>query len=302
MWGMIATWRMALEGIQKVTPNLEAGGTAGDAIEGAIKEVEDFPYFKSVGYGGLPNEEMEVELDAAYLDGSTFDFGAVCALKQFANPISVARALSAYKVNNVLVGDGAAAFAKAHHFEEKDMLTDRAKIHFHNRLKDIEREQLTPYAGHDTVGMVGLDASGDMVAGTSTSGLYVDSTIGGATSTGLGEDLMKGVISYEIVRLMKEGLSPQKACEKAVSDLAERLKRTRGETGDISVVAMNAKGDFGAASNIENFSFVVATSTLAPTVFRVHPQSDGTMRHELATKEWLEAYLEERMKPLEVKE
>ena len=298
MWGMIATWRMALEGIQKVTPNLEAGGTAGDAIEGAIKEVEDFPYFKSVGYGGLPNEEMEVELDAAYLDGSTFDFGAVCALKQFANPISVARALSAYKVNNVLVGDGAAAFAKAHHFEEKDMLTDRAKIHFHNRLKDIEREQLTPYAGHDTVGMVGLDASGDMVAGTSTSGLfmkkpgrvgdspfigsglYVDSTIGGATATGLGE----------------------KACEKAVSDLAERLKRTRGEAGDISVVAMNAKGDFGAASNIENFSFVVATSTLAPTVFRVHPQSDGTMRHELATKEWLEAYLEERMKPLEVKE
>ncbi len=285
MWGMIATWRMALEGIQKVTPNLEAGGTAGDAIEGAIKEVEDFPYFKSVGYGGLPNEEMEVELDAAYLDGSTFDFGAVCALKQFANPISVARALSAYKVNNVLVGEGAAAFAKAHHFEEKDMLTDRAKIHFHNRLKDIEREQLTPYAGHDTVG-----------------GLYVDSTIGGATATGLGEDLMKGVISYEIVRLMKEGLSPQKACEKAVSDLCERLKRARGEAGDISVVAMNAKGDFGAASNIENFSFVVATSTLAPTVFRVHPQSDGTMRHELATKEWLEAYLEERMKPLEVKE
>ena len=113
---------------------------------------------------------------------------------------------------------------------------------------------------------------------------------------------MKGVISYEIVRLMKEGLSPQKACEKAVSDLAERLKRTRGEAGDISVVAMNAKGDFGAATNIENFSFVVATSTLSPTVFRVHPQSDGTMRHELATKEWLEAYLEERMKPLEVKE
>ena len=110
---------------------------------------------------------------AAYLDGSTFDFGAVCALKQFANPISVARALSAYKVNNVLVGEGAAAFAKAHHFEEKDMLTDRAKIHFHNRLKDIEREQLTPYAGHDTVGMVGLDASGDMVAGTSTSGLFM---------------------------------------------------------------------------------------------------------------------------------
>ena len=74
MWGMIATWRMALEGIQKVTPILSQEGVAGDAIEGAIKEVEDFPYFKSVGYGGLPNEKMEVELDAAYLDGSLFDF------------------------------------------------------------------------------------------------------------------------------------------------------------------------------------------------------------------------------------
>lgn len=319
MWGIIATWRMALEGIQKVTPTLKEKGTAGDAVEAAIKEVEDFPYFKSVGYGGLPNEAMEVELDAAYLDGTNFDFGAVCALKQIANPISVARALSHYKVNNVLVGDGANAFAKAHHFEEKEMLTERAQIHYHNRLKELSQEQLSPYAGHDTVGMVALDSNGDMVSGTSTSGLfmkkpgrvgdspfigsglYVDSTIGGATATGLGEDLMKGVISYEIVRLMKEGLSPQEACEKAVRDLTERLRRTRGQVGDISVVAMNVKGEFGAASNIENFSFVVATEGFEPTVFRVHPQSDGTMVHEKATKEWLEAYLEERMKPLEVK-
>ena len=101
---------------------------------------------------------------------------------------------------------------------------------------------------------------------------------------------------------MKEGLSPQKACEKAVRELDARLKRTRGEAGDISVVAMNRNGDFGAATNIDNFSFVVATKSLAPTVFRVHPQPDGTMSHELASKEWLESYLEERMKPLEVKE
>ncbi len=94
------------------------------------------------------------------------------------------------------------------------------------------------------------------------------------------EDLMKGVISYEIVRLMKEALW---ACEKAVSDLAERLKRTRGEAGDISVVAMNAKETLGQ-HNIENFSFVVCHKYTSATVFRVHPQSDSTMRHELATK------------------
>ena len=84
MWGIIATWRMAAEGIEKAARILENDGISGDAIETAIKEVEDFPYYKSVGYGGLPNEEMEVELDAAYMDGTTFDIGAVAAIKDFA--------------------------------------------------------------------------------------------------------------------------------------------------------------------------------------------------------------------------
>ncbi|MEG0735703.1 MAG: isoaspartyl peptidase/L-asparaginase, partial [Longicatena sp.] len=79
MWGIIATWRMAVEGISKAGEMLENDGISGDAIEVAIKEVEDFPYYKSVGYGGLPNEEMEVELDAAYMDGTTLDIGAVAA-------------------------------------------------------------------------------------------------------------------------------------------------------------------------------------------------------------------------------
>ena len=77
MWGMIATWRMAVEGITKGAGLLKDGKDAGDAIETAIREVEDFPYYKSVGYGGLPNEEMEVEMDAAFMDGDTLDIGAV---------------------------------------------------------------------------------------------------------------------------------------------------------------------------------------------------------------------------------
>ena len=90
MWGIIATWRMAYEGIEKASGMLKEGGDAGDAIEEAVKAVEDFPYYKSVGYGGLPNEEMEVELDAAYMDGDTLDIGAVAAIKDFANPVSIA--------------------------------------------------------------------------------------------------------------------------------------------------------------------------------------------------------------------
>lgn len=107
MWGIIATWRMAKEGIEKAEKILDSQGDAGDAIEMAIKEVEDFPYYKSVGYGGLPNEAMEVELDAAYMNGDTLSVGAVASLQDFANPISIARRLSHETVNCMLVGQGA---------------------------------------------------------------------------------------------------------------------------------------------------------------------------------------------------
>ena len=136
MWGMIATWRMAVEGITKGSELLKAGKDAGDAIETAIREVEDFPYYKSVGYGGLPNEEMEVEMDAAFMDGDTLDIGAVAAIKDFANPVSIARRLSHEKVNSLLVAEGAEKFAHKEGFERKNMLTDRAKAHYRKRVKE----------------------------------------------------------------------------------------------------------------------------------------------------------------------
>lgn len=315
MWGMIATWRMAFEGISEGAKILENNGSAGDAIETAIKAVEDFEYYKSVGYGGLPNEDMEVELDAAYMDGDTFDIGAVAAIKDFANPVSIARRLSKEKVNNVLVGEGAEKFAHKEGFERKNMLTDRAKIHYRNRVKEVKEQEIKPYSGHDTVGMVCLDESGKMTAATSTSGLfmkkkgrvgdspisgsgfYVDSKVGGASATGLGEDLMKGCISYEIVRLMKEGMHPQAACEKAVNALDKELKERRGKAGDLSLIAMNNKGEWGVATNIEGFSFTVVTKNQEPIVY-LTKNIDGKCIHVVASEEWLEDYMKTRMAPL----
>lgn len=319
MHGIIATWRMAKEGIEQGFEQLNQNGKASDAIETAIKAVEDFPYYKSVGYGGLPNEDQVVELDAGYMDGDTFDVGAICAIKDFANPISIAKKLSEEKVNNILVSYGAEKYAREHHFEEKEMLTDRAKAFYRKKKKELEQQaqELKPYDGHDTVGMVCLDENGTVVAGTSTSGLfmkkpgrigdspfvgsgfYADSEVGGATATGLGEDLMKGCISYEIVRLMKEGLTPQQACEKAVNDLDASLKKRRTVAGDLSVVAMNNKGEFGCATNIEGFSFSVATSDVDPTVYLVTRQEDGHCTFEVASKEWLDEYMRVRMAPVE---
>ena len=315
MWGIIATWRMAVEGITTASKMLKEGADAGDAIETAIREVEDFPYYKSVGYGGLPNEEMVVELDAAYMDGDTLDIGAIAAIKDFANPVSIAKRLSKEKVNNLLVGEGAEKLAHKEGFERKTMLTDRAKIHYKNRLKEVKDLEIKPYSGHDTVGMVCLDSNGKMTSATSTSGLfmkksgrvgdspisgsgfYVDSKVGGASATGLGEDLMKGCVSYEIVRLMKEGMHPQEACEKAVNMFDLELKERRGKAGDMSLVAMNNKGEWGVATNIEGFSFAVATENEEPTVY-LTKNVDGKCIHEVASQEWLDNYMQTRMAPL----
>jgi isoaspartyl peptidase/L-asparaginase-like protein (Ntn-hydrolase superfamily) len=315
MYGMIATWRMAVEGVTKGREILKNGGHAGDAVESAIKEVEDFEFYKSVGYGGLPNEEMEVELDAAYMDGTTFDLGAVAAIKDFASPISIARRLSREEVNNLLVAEGAEKFAHKEGFERKNMLTERAKIFYYNRIKEIKEQEIKPYSGHDTVGMVCLDERGNMTTGTSTSGLfmkkkgrvgdspicgsgfYVDSKVGGASATGLGEDLMKGCISYEVVRLMKEGHHPQEACEIAVNSMDAELKERRGKAGDLSLIAMNNKGEWGVATNIEGFSFVVTTTNEEPAVY-LAKNVNGRCIHEAASKEWLDNYMKTRTAPL----
>ena len=315
MWGIIATWQMALDGVEKATEMLKNGGDAGDAIETAVKEVEDFPYYKSVGFGGLPNEEMEVELDAAYMDGDTLDIGAVAAIKDYANPVAIARHLSKEKVNNLLVGQGGEKNAHKAGFERKNMLTERAKIHYHNRIKEVREQEIKPYTGHDTVGMVCLDTHGKMTSATSTSGLfmkkagrvgdsplagsgfYVDSKVGGASATGLGEDIMKGCMSYEIVRLMKEGMHPQDACEKAVNIFDQELRERRGQAGDISLIAMNNQGQWGAATNIEGFSFVVATAKQKPIVY-LTKKIDGKYIHEAASQEWIDNYITTRMAPL----
>lgn len=376
MWAMIGTWMMSLDGITGASARLAQGGGSADAVEQAVRAVEDVPYFKSVGYGGLPNEEMEVECDAAFMDGDTLEFGAVGALQNVGNPVSVARSLAGGDANNLLVGAGAGKYAEKAGFERRNMLTKRSRAYYAKRLaeeggyvpgtvrklgepeaeQEAERgaacgqaaeaaaacglhagasdsgrpadspasdrtaadiaEDGTNPGGHDTVGMVALDASGSMAAATSTSGLfmklpgrvgdspvpgagyYVDSAVGGCASTGLGEDVMKGCVGYEIVRLMEEGLHPQAACEQAIHRFDAKLRERRGHAGDISFVALDARGRWGAASNIEGFSFVVQTEDEGPQVYLCHPREDGTCEHEVASEDWRREYIESRKKPV----
>lgn len=297
-YGMIATWEMATAGVEAGAKILADNGAAGDAVETGIKKVEDEPTYKSVGFGGLPNADGVVEMDAAFMNGDTFQIGGVAGIQKVKNAISVARALSHEKFNSFLVGDGATRFAEEAGFEVANMLTPEADATYKKRLADMARGNLSPYDGHDTVGMVALDFRGSMAAGTSTSGLfmkrpgrvgdsplsgsgfYVDSEVGGACATGLGEDLMKGCLAYEIVRLMKAGVLPQAACDAAVYNFDAELKARYGKAGAFSLIAMNTEGQWGVATNVE-FTFVVATDHQSTQKYIANP---GENRTTLITK------------------
>ena len=296
-WGMIATWKMASEGVTLGAEMLKNGFKCQDALEEAVKLVEDCPLYKSVGYGGLPNEECEVELDAAFMDGKTLSIGAVASIKDFKNPISIARKLSKDRYNIFLVGAGAESYAHKNGFVRQNMLTEKARKAWEKRVKEIQEKNLSPYDGHDTVCMIALDQDDDMAVATSTSGLfmkkkgrvgdspisgsgfYVDNEIGGAAATGLGEDIMKGCLSYEVVQRMKRGETPQEATQRAVDEFSELLKKRRGKAGEISIVAMNNKGEWGVGTNVE-FTFCVATETEEAKVYKVIPNKNKEEEQE----------------------
>lgn len=311
-YGTIATWRMAHDGVVKASKLLKAQGAAGDAVEALINTVEAYPYYKSVGYGGLPNEQGVVEMDAAFMDGDSLAIGAVAGIQNVKHAVSVARKLSDQHFNSFRVGQGATQYAMQNDFEIVNMLTPRARKIWQKRLKEIREKNLNPYNGHDTVGAITLDQKGSMAAGTSTSGLfmkkagrigdsplsgsgfYVDSEIGGAAATGLGEDIMKGCLSYEIVKLMGDGKTPQEACDQAVYPFIEKLKKRYGKAGEFSLVAMNHKGEWGVATNVE-FTFSVGNENEQPQILMANPGPNETTVIEPITQEWLDAY-EKRIK------
>lgn len=297
MYGLIGTWSMAQAGVTAGLTQLAQGASAGDALVTGIQAVENEPGFGSVGYGGLPNRDGVVELDGAYMNGDTFQLGAVAGVQDVASPVAVARALSHEWVNNFLVGAGAAQYAAEQGLAKRAMLTKAATAQWQAKRAAVAAgEALTPYDGHDTVGMVAVDAVGHMRVGTSTSGLfmkhpgrvgdsplpgagyYVDSAVGGVVATGLGEDLMKAPLSYATVALMASGVPVQEALDRTVYGFIDKLAERNGTVGEFSYVALDVAGHWAVASNV-SFQFVVGTAEQAVTQFVVAPSGPD---HQLA--------------------
>ena len=211
MYALIGTWQMCLDGVKKGTDLLRNGAPAGDAVEEAIRTVEDEPAYTSVGYGGLPDSSGHVLLDAAYMDGASLRMGGVISAENIRNPISLARRLCGRETNCLLAGRGAEQAAVSFGLPLRDMRTEASMEKWRKAVSE-QQAKLSAYQGHDTVCVLALDGRGGMVAGTSTSGLfmkdpgrvgdspvigsgfYCDARFGAAAATGLGEEDRKSVV------------------------------------------------------------------------------------------------------------
>jgi len=289
---MISTWARSYKALCKGFDVLKTDAPLHEAILTAVQEAENDPEYNTVGYGGIPNREGIVQLDAAYMCGDDLRFGAVMGTIGVKNPILVAHDLSKYARNNVLCGEGASRYAMRQGFEMANLLTEESRAQWLRRLKEDTGIMRAYEDNHDTVCVIGaLDGHLDIGVSTSGlgmkepgrvgdspiigSGLYADSEVGAAAATGLGEDIMKGCLSYEIVRLMKGGMPVQKACETAVWEHCRSFAR-RGWTYDnMAVIALDRDGNFGAAAN-HDFPFVYCCDGIEPQRWNVTPNGDGS--------------------------
>lgn len=302
---MVSTWKMSLEGLKKGSRLLQEGKPVHEAILCAVREVEDNENYVSVGYGGLPNREGQVELDAAYMDGDTLGCGAVMAVKDVKNPIETAYKLSLKNRSCILAGGGAERYAERNGAKRQNMLTENSRNRY-LREKDQGAEKATAraYEGHDTVCVIGRQGT-HLACGVSTSGLYMkepgrvgdspligsgfyaDSQAGAAAATGAGEDIMKGCLSFAIVEKMREGMEVQKACELCLEQHVKRLEKRGYQDGGMSVIAMDPDGNAGAATTLEEFPFVVAGEDSCQVLIASRNRETGKQVLFSPDEEWL---------------
>ena len=281
MWAIIGTWKMSFAGVSEALELLKKGGSAGEAAVHAVKTVEDNPAFRSVGYGGLPGRDGHVTLDAAFMDGRSLRMGGVMSVENIQNPILAAYHLCGRPTNCLLAGRGAEEFAIREGLPLRDMRTAESMKQWKETLSKQADGQLDAYRGHDTVCVLALDDSGNMAAGTSTSGLfmkepgrvgdtpligsgfYCDARFGAAAATGVGEDIMRGCLSYEIVSRMRGGEAPREACQHALDELVKRKLELGEDAGNISLIALACDGSFGAATTLPVFPFAAGNDQTA---------------------------------------
>lgn len=262
---VLATWKFGIQANQAAWEILKKNGRALDAVEAGVKIPEGDPSERSVGYGGRPDKEGRVTLDACIMDEFS-NIGSVACLENIKHPISVARAVMEKTPHVMLVGEGALQFALQQGFKKENLLVEESEKEWKEWLKTNEYSPKANIENHDTIGMIAMDSDGNLSGACTTSGmafkmhgrvgdspiigagLYVDNEIGAATATGHGEEVIRISGCHLVVELMRQGLSPQKACKEAVMRIVKLTKKRNKELKDIQVgfIALNKKGEYGS--------------------------------------------------------
>lgn len=268
----IATWAPNIKATAAAMTVLKAGKTALDAVEAGARVPEADPNDMSVGYGGLPDREGIVTLDACIMDEKG-NAGSVTFLRDIMHPISVARQVMEKTPHVILSGDGALDFALTNGFKKENLLTDKAKKAWENWKIESKYEPIINIERHDTIGILAIDQKNNLSGGCTTSGLaykmhgrvgdspiigaglFVDNEVGGACATGLGEIIIKALSSFLAVELMRQGASPQEACEEAIKRICTR--NANYKDFQVGVLAINKKGEHGAYSIHKGFNYAV---------------------------------------------
>ncbi|MDE3143514.1 MAG: N(4)-(beta-N-acetylglucosaminyl)-L-asparaginase, partial [Bacteroidota bacterium] len=289
---VISTWDAGIEANKAAWKILSNGGNALDAVEQGVMVTESSQNC-CVGLGANPDRDGFVTLDASIMDHQ-FNCGSVACLERIKHPISVARRVMEKTAHVMLVGEGAQQFAVAEGFPlESQKLSNDARKAYDNWLKkseykpviNIERtKNNNTYApskldtgewNHDTIGMVAMDAHGNLSGSCTTSGmgfkmrgrvgdspiigagLFVDNEVGAATATGQGEDVIRICGSHSVVEFMRQGLHPEMACKKAVERIIKVKGAEKSKQIQVGFIAINKQGEYGGYCIQKGFNFAV---------------------------------------------
>lgn len=302
---VLSTWDTGVAANKGAWEVLGKNGNALDAVEAGVR-ITEASINCCVGLGANPDRDGHVTLDASIMDHQ-WNCGAVAAMERIKHPISVARRVMEKTPHVLLVGVGAQQFAVAEGFPlEPDVLSDDAKKAYHEWLKKSEYKPVInientksssaspaktepEYAAaparladggwnHDTIGMIAMDAAGNLSGSCTTSGmafkmrgrvgdspiigagLFVDNEVGAVTATGQGEDVIRICGSHSVVEYMRQGLSPEQACKAAVEKIA-RIKKEKAKDIQVGFIAINKKGETGGYALQPGFSYAIKSGT-----------------------------------------
>jgi N4-(beta-N-acetylglucosaminyl)-L-asparaginase len=279
---ILSTWHFGAPANEDAWKLLQTDASVLDAVEAGVRVPEADPKVNSVGYGGLPDREGNVTLDACIMNGDG-RCGSVTFLEHIKHPVSVARAVMEKTDHIMLSGSGALQFALQQGFEKEELLTPESAARWKKWLEKTGNNPVPDGENHDTIGMIAMDKN-KLFAGACTtsglafkmrgrvgdspiigSGLFVENGVGAATATGVGEEVIRIAGAAVVVEMMRAGRSPQKAVEEAIKRIA-RNTGERGRTMQLGMLAIDRKGRFGAYGISPGFQYALTLNGVTQVV------------------------------------